>query len=201
MWIKDIGAWGDSITYGAGDTESLGWVGRLRRHVEKEHATAVYNFGVSGDTSVDLMKRFEIELESVEPQLVLVAIGTNDSVFKSGDETNMRVPLALYRSNLEKIFAFAKAKVPHMYAVGLTKVTESLVQPVPWSTSKKSYANRLIDAYDDVLRDTAALGGVGYIPLRDLLTPTDLADGLHPNAAGYEKMYLKIYETLAPLLT
>ncbi len=27
----EIGIWGDSITYGAGDSEALGWVGRLRK--------------------------------------------------------------------------------------------------------------------------------------------------------------------------
>ena len=199
MWIRDIGVWGDSITYGVGDREALGWVGRLRRRVERDHAISVYNFGVSGDTSADLVKRFEVELASINPQLVLIAIGTNDSMFKEGDPSHTRVPIDTYRQHLRALFTQA-TKVPHVFALGLTNVEESLVQPVPWSKTKKSYANRHIDEYDDALCEEAISAGVGYIPLHALLAPADLADGLHPNAVGYEKMYGTIHEAIRHVL-
>src|SRR5260370_1258736 len=107
MSIENIGAWGDSITYGAGDTEPLGWVGRLRRRVEKDHAISVHNFGVSGDTSKDLVERFASELNSVKPELILIAIGTNDSIFRRGNEETREVSKEKYKENLQKLFSLA----------------------------------------------------------------------------------------------
>jgi lysophospholipase L1-like esterase len=88
-----------------------------------------------------------------------------------------------------------------VFAVGLTLCDEALVQPVPWSEVGKSYKNSLLKEYDHILETTAREEGIGYIKLWDVLTKADLADGIHPNAAGYEKTYLKIYEAIRHLLT
>jgi len=83
----DIGVWGASITYGEGDEQALGWVGRLRKHLnEAEHF--VYNRGVCGDTTADVLQRFEVEVTSVEPDMVVFAVGTNDTKSQSGDDEN-----------------------------------------------------------------------------------------------------------------
>ena len=54
--------------------------------------------------------------------------------------------------------------------------------------------------YDEVLRAATLEAGVTYVSMWELLTVQDLADGIHPNAAGYEKMYHKIYDTISGLL-
>lgn len=70
----DIGVWGDSITYGAGDSKALGWVGRLRKSYDKDSEVNVYNFGVCGDTTNDLLRRFDGEAASVDPNVVIFSI-------------------------------------------------------------------------------------------------------------------------------
>lgn len=200
MWIETIGAWGDSITYGAGDSESLGWAGRLRRRVETDHATALYNLGLSGETSTTLLPRFEIELKSFDPDLVLIAIGTNDSLFRDGAEDKRETPPTEYRANLDTLFRLAKERTRRVFVVGLMPAADSLVQPIQWSKTKKSYKTLILKEYDEILQESSKANGVNYIAMWEALTPSNLADGLHPNAAGYEKMYLRIHEAIKPLL-
>ncbi|MDE1919193.1 MAG: SGNH/GDSL hydrolase family protein [Patescibacteria group bacterium] len=197
--MEKIGAWGDSITYGAGDEESLGWVGRLRRRFEKEKYVEVYNFGISGETSSDLLERFSVELKSVRPQLILIAIGTNDSIFTQGEEQGRKVSLEKYEENLKKLFSLAKQTSKQVFAIGLTIADDARTQPMPWGTTGDSYKSAILKEYDEVLQTTAQKAGVLYIRMWDVLTASDLADGIHPNAAGYEKMHLKIYDAIKGL--
>ncbi len=200
MGIETIGAWGDSIIYGAGDGESLGWVGRLRRRMEADHAIHTYNFGICGETSANLLSRFEIELKSIDPELVLIGIGTNDSLFRNGKEDERETSLTTYRENLEKLFRLAKAQTNHVFAVGLTAANDKLVQPIPWSTTKKSYKTSILKEYDEAMQEVSKANDVSYIDMWDILIPQDLIDGLHPDAVGYQRMYEKIYEEIKSLL-
>ncbi len=199
--MENIGAWGDSITYGAGDEESLGWVGRLRRRLEKDRDIETYNLGISGETSSDLLKRFAIELDSVRPELILIAIGTNDAMFKQGAEHTRQVSLDTYKENLRQLFSLAKQASKHVFAVGLTIADDARTQPMPWGTEGKSYQAAILKEYDEVLQATAKEEGIPYIRMWDVLTTDDLADGIHPNAAGYEKMYSAIYEAIGGFLS
>ena len=55
---------GDSIIWGAFDTEG-GWATRLKKYFDENRKEdfnyQVYNLGVSGDTTEDLLDRFEFE--------------------------------------------------------------------------------------------------------------------------------------------
>ena len=197
--MENIGAWGDSITYGAGDEESLGWVGRLRRRIEKDQYIETYNFGISGETSSDLLERFAIELKSVRPELIFIAIGANDSLFRQGAEHSTQVPRDVYKENLKKLFSLAKKASKYVFAIGLTIADDARTQPLPWGKAGKSYKAAFLKEYDEVLRATAEEEHIAYIDMWNTLSTGDLADGIHPNAAGYEKMHLKIYEAIKGL--
>jgi len=57
-----IAVFGDSITFGIGDTENKrGWVGRLREYFEpKAKYNALYNLGIPGNkTSNDILSRID----------------------------------------------------------------------------------------------------------------------------------------------
>jgi lysophospholipase L1-like esterase len=192
----EIGVWGDSIVYGAGDHEALGWVGRLRKSFPAEDYVEVYNRGVCGDTTRDLLKRFAVELESIRPETVIFAIGVNDSLYRE-EKANTAVPLEAFRENMRSLIAQAKGTAKAVHIIGLTRVNESLVQPIPWSTTGKCYANDVVRAYDDALRATAEEAGANYIAVLDALTEEDLEDGLHPNAQGYEKLARRISAEVA----
>ena len=85
-----IFCFGDSITYGKWDAKHCGWVQRLRRFLDKNWEiygdNLVYNLGVSGDTTKNLLTRFEFEIEQrlkeeKEEVLIIFDIGINDSLF------------------------------------------------------------------------------------------------------------------------
>ena len=107
---------GDSITYGLNDDKG-GWVGRLRKELEKEYLAnaghvenTVYNCGIRGDTTEQMLKRFDIELSSradrQDDPVILFAIGTNDSCTSSSGSNT--VPAANYRENLGKLLEKAQ---------------------------------------------------------------------------------------------
>ena len=71
---------GDSIARGAVDLEKGGWVERLRIYfVNNSKDKSVYNLGISGDTTENLLKRFMNECKVREPEIIIFAIGVNDS--------------------------------------------------------------------------------------------------------------------------
>ncbi len=183
-----ICAWGDSITYGACDTDALGWVGRLRKKLflDDEEVT-FYNRGVGGDTSSDLLKRVPIEYASLRPEISILAIGINDSLFRESDPSTCEVSITDFEQNLLSILSVFKQS-KSVFVIGLTRVTESLVQPLPWSTTKKCYANSTIADYDAILKRVSAEQQVTYIDVSTLLQANELMDGLHPNANGYDKI-------------
>ncbi len=59
-------------------------------------------------------------------------------------------------------------------------------------SDKPTFSNADIYRYTEALRELAG-NGVTYIDVFTILnTSTDLIDGLHPNAAGYEKLFATI---------
>lgn len=180
----NIGIWGDSITYGGGDSEALGWPGRLRKSLSSTDDIALYNFGICGDTTEDLLKRFDVEAEAIEPSEVIFAVGINDSKYPVGLETS-KVPLEDYKSNLEALITKAKRFTESMVIVGATKVNDDICNH--WNVR---FINEEIEKYNAAMAKLAAMHNLKYIDVFEVLNPTtDLADGLHPNAQGYQKMF------------
>ena len=193
---QTICIFGDSITWGAVDPENGGWVARLRSYFETndDYDIAVYNQGVSGDNSGDLLIRFNVECTAREPQIIIFAIGTNDSQYILSRD-NPRVSLEKFQNNLVTLINQAKKFSDKIVLVGLTKVDESKMMPTPWAT-EKFYDNDNITRYNSVIEKVCAESGLPFINLLDLLEISDLDDGLHPNSEGHKKMFLRIKEFL-----
>lgn len=188
--MEEIGVWGDSIAYGASDSEGLGWVGRLRKKLLD--TANIYNRGVCGDTTEDLLKRFATEADSIEPDQIIFAIGINDSKFPVGEQTN-KIPFEKFKENLRELLIQAKKYTSKIYVVGLTRVYEDRINP-----TGSRFVNTEIQRYDDFIKELAELENALYIPVVEVLDiDTDLADGLHPNAGGYEKLFAVIAERIA----
>jgi len=194
----DIGVWGDSITYGSCDVEGLGWVGRLRRirSAGLDYA-ATYERGVCGDTSEGVLARFEKEFDSLIYGLdtVVFAVGINDSARK-GIEGEYIVPLEAFTKNMEDVIAQAKEKVAKVYAVGTTNVDESRTVPLQNSSTGKVFLNENAKKYNEALREVSTRLKVPFIDVFGILENRDLADGLHPNANGYQKLFSVISEAI-----
>lgn len=180
----EIGIWGDSITYGAGDSEALGWVGRLRKSLETSDDVGVYNFGICGDTTGDLLKRFSIEADAIKPNVVVFAIGINDSKYPAGETENV-ISLEKYKQNMQELLKLARNHTDKITIVGATKADEALTRK-----SGTRFVNAIIQTYNDSLKEFSETENLTYIDVFDVLdVNTDLDDGLHPNAQGYEKLF------------
>ena len=56
---------GDSITFGKGDTLEQGWCGRLKKYFENKGGNhRLYNLGISGETTKDVLERFDVEAKA-----------------------------------------------------------------------------------------------------------------------------------------
>lgn len=69
--------------------------------------------------------------------------------------------------------------------IGLTKVDESI-------RKNKGYLNKNITKLDNILKDICNKKKVNYIKILNLVDEALLADGLHPNNYGHEKICKEI---------
>jgi len=198
----NICIFGDSIVWGACDYEKGGWVEHLKSYLMKHKEDVdVYNLGVSGNNSQDLLKRFDAELnarKSETADMIIIAIGINDSQYIKTRE-NPRVSLKEYEGNMTLLLEKAQKITNRVVVVGLTRVDESKVMPIPWD-STKYYDNAVIQKYDDVLKTVCQNEEVPFVSMSNVLININLEDGLHPNPNGHEKMYKRIFEEIKPLL-
>lgn len=179
---------GDSITWGAYDPEQGGWATRLRNYFEaKDNDIDVYNLGISGDTTADLLERIEIEAKSREPNLIVFAIGINDAQFIHSTN-DLRVSPDEFQQNLAKLFSIGKKFTDKVVFVGLTRVDESKTTPIPWNTDK-SYTNENIERVDNAIKKFCEDNKLKFIPMESVVGNDDLIDGLHPNTEGHVKIF------------
>lgn len=188
---KRICIFGDSITWGAYDPVGGGWATRLRNYFEgSDYDTDIYNLGVSGDTTDDLINRFEPEVKARHPQLIVIAIGINDSVLvHSKDER--RVPVNRFKQNLELLISTAKKYVEDIVFIGLTSIDESLTRP-KLRNKDKSLDEKTIKEYNQVIKELCLENNLKFITLQEIIEKEDLEDGLHPNSQGHQKIFERI---------
>jgi acyl-CoA thioesterase I len=168
---------GDSLTAGGNansdgkDDKSKSWPAFLQNKVN----IPVINAGVSGNTTAQGLARVKKDVLSKNPRIVIIMLGANDA--------GQKVPLATTQKNLQKII--------DMVNDGKRKIYLTRLYPGPdWNEKVENMFNtlassnniELIDApWDDVWKNVSA-------------------DGLHPNAKGYELMAEYIFITLKPYL-
>jgi len=189
---KTVCIFGDSIAWGAWDPERGGWAFRLRSYFEtNDFEIELYNCGVSGDNTNKLLKRFDTEAAARKPDIIIFAIGINDSQYIHSKE-NPRISIEEFQSNLQELINHAKKFAKQIIFAGLTKVDESKTMPIPWD-SAKYYDNENIKNYNEKIKEICNKNNLKFIEMLDLLDNNqDLEDGLHPNSQGHEKMFLKI---------
>jgi lysophospholipase L1-like esterase len=189
-------AFGDSIVFGRGNNIDRGWVGRLRRYFEaKDYYNGVYNLGIPGNNSTDLLNRFETEctarIKKNYPEdrfIILIGIGINDSKFVDTKDNPETEP-AKFKENILKLIELSKKYTDEVIFIGLTPVDESLTDPYETTF----FFNERIKQFNDTVSECCKDKGTLFLDMFSELQKLDytklLDDGLHLNAAGYDKMY------------
>lgn len=191
----NICVFGDSIVYGAYDPTNGGWITLLRNYLEKNYDDVnTYGLGFCGDTTGDLLKRFENEAVAREANLIIFAIGINDAQYIYSKNDN-RVLAGDFQNNIKKLYEIAKNITQKIFFVGLTSVDETKTTPIPWNTDK-AYKNERIRSFDQFVKSFCSENNLKFIPVNDLFDKSDLFDGVHPNTQGH----IKIFETVKPVI-
>jgi lysophospholipase L1-like esterase len=189
---------GDSITQGFWSIDG-GWVEKIRKHydgismqdLDNNVQPEIFNLGISGDTTRNLLKRIDAEVLArkwkEDPLIVVIAIGTNDDLFESNEQW---VKPEEFRTNLEKILSKVSPITTAVMFVGNPACDESKTSPVSWGDF--TYTNRELERSEKTIAELANSQGFSFVPIFDgFKTKLDagedlLMDGLHPNDAGHK---------------
>jgi lysophospholipase L1-like esterase len=184
--IKTVCVFGDSITWGSYDINQGGWVERLKVYLMKEDIDA-YNCGISGDDTDDLLERFDVECKAREPELIIFAIGINDS--------HRNVPLEKFEENVKSLIGKARKYSKNIVYVGLTPVNNSLAE-----VKEDNYINDKIKIYNSKIKSICQKEKILFLEIFDDWIKADykrmLYDGLHPNSKGHDKIFQAVKEFL-----
>ena len=195
---------GDSIALGLWDMKG-GWVQHLAStlhnasldnmlHGDGKSYVEVYNLSVAGDSSQGLLDRLKDEVEArrmdENSEVIIIAVGINDSILKSDNVVLMDV--YRFQTAYEKVIKKALAVSGQVYCLGLSAVDETQTSPWKYSSSGKQWRNNRINLFEDSIKQSAVRHSVPFIPIHDEFLSqinsgkTLLADGLHPNEAGHK---------------
>lgn len=153
-----------------------------------ERRIRVTNSGISGNTSRDLLARFDRDVIALNPDWVSICIGIND-VWRQFDCPAMpdtQVMPEEYRSNVEKMITSLQGKVK-----GILLCTPYYMEPNPEDPMR-----RRMEEYCEICRELAKQYGcilVDFQKMYDVLFQnrhsTCIAwDRVHPNQMGATRM-------------
>lgn len=174
---------GDSITYGLYDKELGGWVNRVRLYIDNHISNNFFiNLGIPGQTSNDILKRFETELKNrynnTDNFILIFSFGIKDSLFLNEDNNYINI----FKNNLTQIIFMSKKYTNDIHFVGL-------INPNNEHEKRKNYDLNNVLKIDNCIEKTCKENSINYIKLIDKITKEELSeDGLHPNSRGYAKI-------------
>lgn len=199
---KNILIFGTSTTYGAWDSEG-GWVARFRKFIDDqvissnfEKSNFVYNLGVSGDKTKDVLVRFESEAKARlghnrKREIILIFhVVINDTIYNEG-LGKVEVSPQEFKNNLKLLLSKSKKYSNKIIVVGSMPV-DKRVDPMPWAPGR-SYRNTYVAQYNEILENVSKTENVHFIEVYKKFINSDysslLADGVHMNDKGHKKLY------------
>ncbi len=201
--MTQIYVFGDSVVLGFWDRKG-GWVQRLRETLDQKSIDEsdkfyflVSNVGISGNTTDDLLERFEFDTkqrlkdaEGDEEVVIMFGIGGNDSAFLKS-KNDFWVPPEKFKENLEKLIQLARKFSPKIIFIGLVPFDDSKTNPVSFNADL-FYKTKNVKKYNEILKSVCQKNDIYFIEIfekfennyKDLLE-----DGLHPNSEGHKKIF------------
>lgn len=195
---KTICVFGDSISEGYYDSKNGGWVSLLKKKLSLQSLDYnVHNFSVSGYSTKEVLKVFDVTAGFVDPDLIIVMIGVNDSSLIKNKKSNLT--LKQFSVNITKLIEKAKIIGSEIVFISNLKVNETLTKPVNWDKTCY-YNNQLIEMCNNAIESLTKRNNCLFIDVYSLLAKKDLFDGVHPNTLGHAKLFRKVYNKVKPIL-
>lgn len=166
--------------------------------------TIIYNRGVGGFTTDDMLENMEVQVFDTEPSKIFINIGTNDI---SNPSIPFEEALTHTITNYEKILVQIKEKLPEtqVYMMAYYPVKEDAPLPDgPWGeTMFKNRNNTNIPIANEAVKNLADKLGYTYIDVNDGLTDETgnlkaeyTVEGVHM----YANAYRVIFDNMKPYL-
>lgn len=194
---------GDSLTKGAGDQTSKGYIGHVKEALadKTNQPVTLINFAVNGYTTDQLLQDLqtnEAEVRAIErADFILLTIGGND-LFTVGDEVNILNSSAIMGDAIERLDQILTKLVEinpeaSIYYVGLYNPfmdfdnhQEISLFVQEWNNAVFKIANRY--------------SNITLVPTYDLFENHGKAylssDRFHPNQKGYEQIAERVIQTI-----
>jgi len=161
-------AFGDSITYGTGASESDSYPAQLERLIGR----TVMRAGVPGEVSAEALARLPALLEEHQPQLLILCIGGNDFL------RNLGMPQV--ESNVRRMIFLAQERGVGVLLIGTPEKGLLLTPPAFYADLAKQFR---------IPYEGKVIG--------EILRNAELkSDPIHPNARGYRLIAERIAELL-----
>lgn len=167
----DIVAIGDSLVVGFGASEKGGFVSQLARAVGEP----IVNLGFSGDTTAQVLARIG-ELDAYDPKVVIVLAGGNDYL--------QRIPQEQTFQNLARIIEEVHARGASVLLLGVR-------------------GGVILDNFKEGFEALQKTHNTAYVSdvLEGLLGRREyMADQIHPNDLGYERIAARVLPELQRVL-
>jgi acyl-CoA thioesterase-1 len=178
-----IVALGDSLTAGFGVAPEEAWPALVEVRLRREgYPYRIVNAGVSGDTSAGGLRRVDWVLRN-RPDVAVVALGANDGLRGLGTEAMQANLLAI---------------VERLRDAGARVLVAGMQVPPNYGAA---YSRAFRNVFPEIARRTGAalmpflLDGVAAD------SRLNLADGIHPNAAGHRAIAERVWPHLVALLS
>ncbi len=197
---------GDSITDAGRDRSDIHQLGGGYPYYAAEEIRAAYpdtafeflNTGISGDRAESLLARWQEDAIALQPDIISILIGVNDTWHHSGEGDNWEKNAyfeSCYRGILREIKEKTNAKILMMEQFLLY-------------TPDKAFFREDMAPKIEITRKLAREFADAYIPTDGLFAQASVerepthwaADGVHPTAAGARKMGQWYLEAIRPLI-
>lgn len=199
---------GDSLTKGVGDPTQKGYIGNVRERLSQMDRFAevtVYNYGVRGDETADLLQLLEsgeIRRRIYHADLLFMTIGGNDLMeVVENHFFNLSVELFQkkekeYAHRLEKIIVTIRRLNPHAPLIYV-----GIFNPFSQYFSKIEELQKIVHSWNAVSRQTVLrFDHTYFIPTYDLFAGKKenlfSDDHFHPNARGYQLIAERIFQRI-----
>lgn len=218
----NIVAIGDSLTQGVGDSKSIGggYVTRLKKDVADKYKvkTNAYNYGVSGDTSNQIMTRIQnddkMHKDLPNADIITVTVGGNDFMHLlkrkgidltaadiSNEQTQFDERLKQLLSDIRSYNSNAPIYLIGIYnpfSIYLSNIKDAKTAFINWNKGSAQVASTVNDTYFVDINDLYTSKRTMKKVKKDGVNPyLYTKDHFHPNATGYDMMTAKVFEEVS----
>ncbi len=199
MLPKRIVVFGASSAYGKTDIEGQGFAGRLRVWHEQNHfLNCVFNLGIGGQNTQQMLDRFETEIFPRRPGLVIFQFGANDVRRIGSPNAPNEIDILGYSNNIKTLMAIARQHCDAV-CVSVNPIIENKTNPVSWQPHY--YLRSDVETYTKENKKICDKLEVPYVDIFSDWTKSDYSkyiydDGLHANSKGHQYIFEKLKDKL-----